>query len=137
VGAVATLENGPVPLDLARALLELGRVRRRRRARRSAREALGRARDLFERIGDVPFQRRAAVELERLASTRGGDGLTETERRVAELVVTGAANRAVAAALFVSVRTVESHLQAIYRKLGVRSRAELLAVLLAGPGREP
>ena len=44
---------------------------------------------------------------------------------MAELVAEGHTNREVAAALVVTVRTVESHLSHIYRKLGVRSRTEL------------
>jgi DNA-binding CsgD family transcriptional regulator len=51
--------------------------------------------------------------------------LTATERRVADLVGSGRTNLEVAQALFVSVRTVESHLGRIYRKLGLRSRTEL------------
>jgi DNA-binding CsgD family transcriptional regulator len=54
-----------------------------------------------------------------------GDGLTPTERSVAELVATGKSNKEVAAQLFVTPRTVEGHLTRIYAKLGVRSRAEL------------
>jgi DNA-binding NarL/FixJ family response regulator len=56
--------------------------------------------------------------------------LTKAERRVAEAVAAGRTNREVAEHLFVSVKTVDFHLQAIYRKLGVRSRTEL-AVLMA------
>lgn len=56
-------------------------------------------------------------------------GLTRAERRVAEVVGSGATNKESAAALFVSVKTVDAHLQSIYRKLGIRSRAEL-AVLI-------
>jgi DNA-binding NarL/FixJ family response regulator len=51
--------------------------------------------------------------------------LTTAERQVAELVAGGATNREVAAQLFTSVRTVEDHLAAVYRKVGVRSRTEL------------
>jgi DNA-binding NarL/FixJ family response regulator len=51
--------------------------------------------------------------------------LTATERRVADLIAAGATNRDAAVTLFVSVRTVETHVAAIYRKLGVRTRAEL------------
>ena len=61
----------------------------------------------------------------RVAAKRSGAELTATERRVADLIAGGATNRDAAAALFVSVRTVETHVAAIYRKLGVRTRAEL------------
>ncbi len=56
-------------------------------------------------------------------------GLTRAERRVAEVVGSGSTNKATAAELFVSVKTVDTHLQSIYRKLGIKSRAEL-AVLI-------
>jgi DNA-binding NarL/FixJ family response regulator len=58
---------------------------------------------------------------------RAGDELTATERRVAELVAEGRTNKEVAAALFVTVLTVESNLTRIYSKLGIRSRTELAA----------
>ena len=52
-------------------------------------------------------------------------GLTATERRIAELVAEGGTNKEVAAALFLSPRTVEAYLRQVFRKLGVRSRTEL------------
>ena len=66
-----------------------------------------------------------------MAAERSGNELTATERRVADLIAAGATNRDAAAALFVSVRTIETHVASIYRKLGVRTRAEL-ARRLAG-----
>ncbi|MFN6122806.1 MAG: response regulator transcription factor, partial [Actinomycetes bacterium] len=53
--------------------------------------------------------------------------LTRTERQVVELVARGRSNAEIAAELHLSVRTVESNLTRVYRKLGVRSRAELIA----------
>jgi DNA-binding NarL/FixJ family response regulator len=63
----------------------------------------------------------------RAATTRSDpiDSLTPQEARVAQLVAGGARNREAAASLFVTPKTVETHLAAIYRKLGVRSRTEL------------
>jgi DNA-binding NarL/FixJ family response regulator len=61
----------------------------------------------------------------RVAAERSGTALTETERRVVDLIAAGATNRDAAAAMFVSVRTIETHVASIYRKLGVRTRAEL------------
>ena len=55
--------------------------------------------------------------------------LTETERRVAELAASGMTNREVAQAAFVSPKTVEANLARVYRKLGIRSRAELGAAM--------
>ena len=62
--------------------------------------------------------------------TGAGDGeLSPREREIADLVAGGRSNKEVAAALFLSDRTVEYHLSAVYRKLGVRSRTELAATL--------
>jgi DNA-binding CsgD family transcriptional regulator len=61
--------------------------------------------------------------------------LTAAERRVASLVAEGKTNREVAAALFLGERTVASHLNHIYAKLGIRSRTEL-AVRLRGDESE-
>ena len=62
--------------------------------------------------------------------TGTNEGLTPTERKVAQLVAAGRTNREVAAELFLSVKTVEAYLTRIYRKQGVRSRTELARVLL-------
>ena len=68
----------------------------------------------------------------RLGLRHGGPGeLTETERRIAELAATGMTNRQVAEAAFVSPKTVEANLARVYRKLGIRSRAELGARMSA------
>ena len=58
--------------------------------------------------------------------------MTEAERRVASLVVAGNTNREVATGLFTSVATVEAHLTRIYRKLGLRSRTELVLAVADG-----
>jgi DNA-binding NarL/FixJ family response regulator len=55
----------------------------------------------------------------------GSKTLTSAERRIAELVAAGNTNHDVASTLFISTKTVEVHLSRIYRKLGIRSRAEL------------
>jgi DNA-binding NarL/FixJ family response regulator len=62
------------------------------------------------------------------------DALSQAELRVADAVAGGLTNREVAATLLISVKTVDFHLQQIYRKIGVRSRTEL-AVRMAGHGR--
>lgn len=69
--------------------------------------------------------RSAPVELDRLAST---------ERQVAALVLEGATNREIAARLFISVKTVEATLTRVYRKLGIRSRVDIVR-LAAGQQR--
>jgi DNA-binding CsgD family transcriptional regulator len=89
-----------------------------------------------------PGAERVAAEVdaitERLEATASSSdnslgALTKAERRVAESVAAGRTNREVAEHLFVSVKTVDFHLQSIYRKLALRSRTEL-AVLMAGKG---
>jgi DNA-binding NarL/FixJ family response regulator len=99
-----------------------------RRDGRNARATLEDALEIFERIGARIWADRARAELGRLGGRApSGDELTPTERRVAELVAEGRTNKDVAAALFVTVRTVESNLTRVYSKLGVRSRTELAA----------
>jgi DNA-binding CsgD family transcriptional regulator len=119
-------------VELALSLLTLGRIERRRKARSQSRTALAQARELAAQIGHRPLLAEIDRELPRVAAARSGTELTATERRVAELIAGGATNRDAAAALFVSVRTVETHVASIYRKLGVRTRAELGRRLLPG-----
>ncbi len=77
-------------------------------------------------MGAAVWAERTQAELRRISGrAAAGGGLTPTEQRVADLVAEGRTNREVAAALFVSDRTVEGHLSHIYSKLGVRSRTEL------------
>jgi DNA-binding CsgD family transcriptional regulator len=67
------------------------------------------------------------LELARVAGRAPSrENLTATEGRVADLVADGRSNKEVAAALFVTVKGVEAHLSRIYRKLGVKSRTELM-----------
>jgi DNA-binding CsgD family transcriptional regulator len=123
--AVAAHGASPLRLELARSLLVLGQIERRRKARRQSREALRRAHELATEMGHRPLLAEIERELPRVAAARSGTGLTATERRVADLIAGGATNRDAAAMLFVSVRTIESHAASIYRKLGVRTRAQL------------
>jgi DNA-binding CsgD family transcriptional regulator len=81
--------------------------------------------DILDRAPSPPWAARAAAELAAVSGRTVADGLTGTERRVADLAAAGRTNREIAAGLRMSVRTVESHLAATYRKLGVRSRTEL------------
>lgn len=116
----------PFPFELARSELVLGRVRRRRRERTLAKAAFESALVTFETLGASLWAKRTRAELDRVGLRRGsGAALTEGERRVAELVASGMTNREVAAALFISPKTVEANLARAYRKLGVSSRAEL------------
>jgi DNA-binding CsgD family transcriptional regulator len=129
--AVAGHGSSPLRVELARSLLALGRIERRRKARKQSREALVQARELAAAIGHQPLLAEIEQELPRITAARSGTELTATEQRVAGLVASGATNRDAAAELFVSVRTVETHVASIYRKLGVRTRAELARRLSA------
>ncbi len=132
-GALAELERAlelhdrsPIPFDRARTLLALGVARRRANERREARSTLEQARTSFQSLGAAVWERRAAEELTRIGGRAPSSGeLTPVERRVVELVASGSTNREVAAALFLSTRTVEGHLSRVYGKLGVHSRVEL------------
>lgn len=116
-----------LPLDRGRVLLALGTLCRRMRELSRARDTLGRALGIFTDLGTPPWIERAQRELQRIPGRRTseGDMLTEAEARIAELVAAGRSNKDVAAALFVSVKTVEVTLTRIYQKVGVHSRAEL------------
>ena len=116
----------PVPFERGRTLLARGSTLRRAKRKADARDALEEARTVFEGLGAPLWVARTQSELARISGRRrAGAGLTATERRIAELVAEGRSNKEVAAALFVSVHTVESNLTRVYEKLGVRSRTEL------------
>jgi DNA-binding NarL/FixJ family response regulator len=79
----------------------------------------------FEDLGTPLWAERARAELKRSSGIRSQAELTASEQRVAELAASGMSNREMAAALFISPKTVEANLSRIYRKLNIRSRAEL------------
>ena len=93
--------------------------------------ALGQAPGIFGHLGAPPWPEKASRELSKIAVPAPTDVLTETERHVAALVAQGHTNREVAAAMFVTQNTVQTHLRHIFQKLGVRSRTELAARLLS------
>ena len=98
-----------------------------RRQKRAAREALEQALGMFEELGARLWAERTRSELARIGGRRAVLGeLTEAEQRVARLAAAGRTNREIADTLYTSVRTVEGHLSHIYRKLGIRSRTELV-----------
>ena len=132
--AVAAYERSPLRPELARSLLTLGRIERRRKARRQSRTALRRALDLATEMGHQPLLAAIEDELPRTAAERSGTELTAAEQRVADQIASGATSREAAAALFISVRTVETHVGSIYRKLGVRTRTELRRALSSTQG---
>lgn len=114
------------PFEFGRTLLALGAIQRRRKQKRLAREALGQAHEIFDRLGASLWAERTRTELARIGGRAPAPReLTPTEARIAELVVAGHTNRELADILFMSVKSVERHLTHIYRKLDVRSRREL------------
>jgi DNA-binding CsgD family transcriptional regulator len=125
VGALADGSLDELPFERARTLLVLGVGRRRALERAAARRNLQDAEALFERLGTPLWAARAHEELARIGGRAAEDGLTPAEQRVAELAARGSSNKEIAAALFVTVKTVEATLSRVYRKLGVRSRAAL------------
>ena len=127
------------PFELARTQLCLGERLRRERRRSDAREPLRAALATFERLGAVPWADRARSELDATGETvrrsdpNAADQLTAQELQVALLVAKGATNREAGAALFLSPKTIETHLGRVYRKLNLRSRTELAGLLATEP----
>jgi DNA-binding CsgD family transcriptional regulator len=128
---------GATLLLTARAWLTYGELVRRSGERRVARDALLRADRAFRQAGARAWYARVAAELracgEPTTPTQDPSGgtsldlLTPQEFRVARLAGTGARNREIAQTLSLSEKTVETHLAAAFRKLGIRSRTELAA----------
>ncbi len=133
--AVALLAPSPARYEHALALFALGAALRRSRRPADARDPLRQALDLAERCGAEGLADEARTELyaagarPRTAALSGTDSLTASERRVALRAADGQSNRDIAQELFVTPKTVEVHLSAVYRKLGVRSRRELPTAL--------
>jgi DNA-binding CsgD family transcriptional regulator len=120
--------QGTNPFERARTLLALGSVQRRAQHKRAARETLELAAEGFDRLGARLWAAKARAELRRIGGrTASKSELSETERRIVELVVAGRRNSEVAAELSLSANTVAWNLSKIYRKLGLRSRAQLAA----------
>lgn len=127
--------GAPIRLERARVLAELGAALRRRGHLREAGPVLREALELADLCGAVPLVSSAREEL-RAAGARprrtqrtGRAALTPSELRVCQLAATGAGNRQIARALFVSLRTVETHLTHAYAKLGVSGRPDLPGAL--------
>lgn len=119
----------PGPFERGRTLLAAGAARRRAGRRSAARTLLGEARAMFDALGAAPFVDRSDAEIARLGGRATSGALSVSEQRVASLAAAGRTNAEIAAALFITVRTVESNLTRVYRKLGVRSRTELVTRL--------
>jgi DNA-binding CsgD family transcriptional regulator len=137
--AVAVLETSPAQLELARALVDLGSVRRRAGDRTAARVDLRRGAELAVRCGAQRLSARAHEEMlasgarPRRIALKGVESLTPSERRVAQLAAGGSTNRQIAQELFVTEKTVEGHLARVFDKLDVRSRTVLPQALHSRP----
>lgn len=116
-----------MPIELGRTLLVQGQVHRQLKQKADSRESLQQALALFESTGASIWAQRANDELARLGTRRRPGELSATEARVAELVAAGRTNRQVAAALFMSPKTVETHVTRIFRTLGLETRGQLAA----------
>jgi DNA-binding CsgD family transcriptional regulator/tetratricopeptide (TPR) repeat protein len=125
--AMAEHDRLPMPFERARTQLLLGQLQRRQRHRDAARANLVAALTVFDELDTPLWSAKARTSLARSDITPGpAKLLTSGERRVAELAASGMTNREIAAALFISPKTVEVHLTRAYRKLDVRTRAELV-----------
>ena len=137
--AAAVLPDPPAgrnPVEQARTLLSLGRVHREASHKKAARQTLEQAVEIFEGLGAKTWAERTGGELRRIGGRIPSTGqLTETERRIVELVVAGRRNREVADELFLSPDTVAWNLSRVYRKLGVTSRTQL--ALRVAEGSDP
>ena len=132
------LRGSPARLERARSLTELGAALRRAGQRTAARPLLAEALDLASRCGARPLAGRAHDELiaaggrPRRERQYGVAALTPSELRVARLAADGRTNREIARGLYVTPKTVETHLAHAYAKLSITGRAGLAAAL----GRE-
>jgi DNA-binding CsgD family transcriptional regulator len=127
--ALATLGADELLDEAVRLHLTAASAHRRLRHWRQARRHAEVAAELADRLAAEPWRQRARAELARIGVRgRSADGgLTASERRIAELASSGRTNVQVAREAFVSVKTVETTLTRVYRKLGIRGRAELHA----------
>jgi DNA-binding CsgD family transcriptional regulator len=129
--ALAAHAATPDTFERARTELLYGSHLRRIGRRTEARTHLRSAHDRFESMDHAAWTERCIAELAasgesaRRRRSTGDEPLTPQETRVAHLVAEGLTNRDVAAALFISPKTVETHLASVYRKRNLRSRTEL------------
>ena len=132
-------EQAPTrPFEQARTQLYFAERLRRSRRRKQARPLLSAAWETFDRLRAKPWAERAARELAATGATasdhvtRRSDLLTPQELQVAKAAAAGATNRQIADSLFLSQKTVEFHLSAIYRRHEL-TRADLKQLLAEGP----
>ncbi|WP_112246387.1 helix-turn-helix transcriptional regulator [Kribbella monticola] len=126
---VVTAGDRVYPLDIARCELTRGRVARQARRRSVARTAFLDAIEQFETYGAPAWREVAETELARLdvpSRSRQPSELTDNEQQIVAMVRDGSTNREIAAALYLSVKAVESQLTRLYRRFGVANRTQLL-----------
>jgi DNA-binding CsgD family transcriptional regulator len=125
------LSGQALPFDRARIQLLYGEHLRRERRRSDSRVQLRAAVDAFAAQGAAPWEERARAELRASGETarrRGDqarDQLTPQELHIARLVGSGLSNKEIAANLYLSPRTIDSHLRNVFAKLGISSRTQL------------
>ena len=128
------------PFQRARLLLAHGQWLRRRRRIADSRAPLRAARDGFDALGCAVWGDRARRELRasgessRRRNPAARDQLTAQELQIAQLAATGLSNREIGQRLYLSHRTVGTHLYRIFPKLGITGRGELRALLTAAAG---
>ena len=140
--ALAVPDPARWPFDLARVHLTYGERRRRDRDTSDARRHLSAAREIFNQLGAAPWAARASSELRATGQLVGPDErpdpvtLTPQQREIATLAAAGLTNKQIGERLFLSHRTVATHLYQIFPKLGVTSRAALRDALSRGDDRK-
>lgn len=133
--AVSVLERSQARLERAAAHVELGAALRRANRRSDARAPLRDGLQLARDCDATTLVERATAELHatgarpRQMMVTGVEALTPSERRVATMAAGGLSSPQIAQALFVSLKTVETHLGHVYAKLGIHSRTELRGAL--------
>ncbi len=138
VQALQWHERSRQPFEQARSQLCFGEFLRRHRRPTEARQVLSDALGTFTRLGARLWAQRTEAELRatgiasRPRRERSTTRLTPQELQVAMVVADGATNVEAAAHLFLSAKTIEFHLSNVYRKLGIRSRAQLVRTVFAG-----
>ncbi|GAA3565029.1 LuxR family transcriptional regulator [Kribbella ginsengisoli] len=128
------------PLERGRLHLAFGEWLRRHRRAAESRVHLRAARETFDALGLIPWSERARSELRAAGETSprrtpdAREQLTPHELSIAQLAAEGLTNREIGQRLYLSHRTVSTHLHRIFPKLGITSRADLPAVLRNSPG---
>jgi DNA-binding CsgD family transcriptional regulator len=123
------------PFQRARIQLAYGQWLRRQRHISDSRAVLRSARDTFDALGCAPWSEQARQELRasgersRRRVPEARDELTAQELQIAQLAAEGLSNREIGQRLYLSHRTVSTHLYRIFPKLGITSRAELSGAL--------